>query len=73
MHNFSLRIKIEKHICLLYLTANLAFRMIFAHPTPSVFHADHHGGCAFLIWTLGLELRGHPRPLGDPNISKPRK
>ena len=34
-------------------TANLTLRWTFAHPTPSVFHADQRGGVGFLIPALG--------------------
>ena len=56
----------RKGLKAMYPTASLAFRHPKGHPTPSVFHADQRGIGAFLIWTLGLELWGHPHPHGGP-------
>ena len=47
-------------------TAILAFTWTITHPTPSVLHADQRGVRPFLIWTLGLEFLGHPRPHREP-------
>ena len=57
---------IEKHFCLLYLTANLAFRSSIAHTTRSVFHADQRDMRTFLIRTLGPEFQGHSHPHEGP-------
>ena len=46
--------------------ANLAFRQSPTHVTPSVFHADQHGGGTFLIRTLWPEFWSHPGPHGGP-------
>ena len=53
--------------------ANLPLRWTFAHPAPSVFHADQCGVLEFLNQTLWAEFHGAiPIPMGNPNISKTR-
>ena len=53
-------------------TANLPFGGNIAHPTPSVFHADQHGGGTFLIPTLWPQFWGpSSSPWGSPTSARP--